>query len=236
MSYSIILTPLQRVGIFLIMLEMYKSLHYPFELPELPYEFNDLEPSIDSKTMEIHHGKHHATYLTKLNTALEQHPDLHAKSLAELLLEIETLPESIKQAVVNNGGGHANHLLFWDIMTKNQTTQPSEEFTTALHETFGGFEAFKKKFTEEGLNRFGSGWVWLSLDGDGKNLHIGNTPNQNSPLLEQHIPILGLDVWEHAYYLNYQNRRADYIQAWWNVVNWEKVSQYFNTYKDKTLI
>lgn len=197
-----------------------------YKLPELPYEYDALEPHIDARTMEIHHDKHHATYVEKLNTALEAHKELIGnQSIEALLSNIEQLPEEIQDAVVNNGGGHANHSLFWEIMSPNGGGEPEGELLGAIEEAFGSFEKFKEKFNEAAKGRFGSGWAWLVVHA-GK-LKIHSTANQNSPLMEGKTPILGLDVWEHAYYLNYQNRRPDYIDAWWNVVNWSKVSDNF---------
>jgi Fe-Mn family superoxide dismutase len=193
-----------------------------FTLPSLPYAFNALEPHIDARTMEIHHGKHHQTYVNNLNAALESHADLQGKSLEELLQSIDSLPEAIRTAVRNNGGGHWNHTLFWEIMSANGGS-PSSELAAAIDSAFGSLDAFKEAFAKAGTGRFGSGWAWLIVDGDGK-LSITSTPNQDNPLMEGKTAILGLDVWEHAYYLNYQNRRPDYIKAWWNVVNWAEVS------------
>lgn len=197
-----------------------------YNLPELGYEFNALEPHIDAKTMEIHYSKHHAAYLEKLNAALEPHQELIGSQTIEALLSnIEQLPEDIQDAVVNNGGGHANHSLFWRIMSAKGGGEPKGELAKAIDDQFGNFGSFKKEFSEAAKTRFGSGWAWLVMHAD--KLKIYSTPNQNSPLLEGKTPILGLDVWEHAYYLNYQNRRPDYIEAWWNVVNWDEVNKNF---------
>ncbi len=193
-------------------------------LPDLPYAYDALEPHVDARTMEIHHTKHHQGYVNKLNAALEGHADLQAKSIEDLLRGIDAVPESIRTAVRNNGGGHANHSLFWTIMSPNGGGTPSGRLAEAIDATFGSFEAFKKTFSEAAGNRFGSGWAWLVVDGDGK-LQVYSTANQDSPYMQGHTPILGLDVWEHAYYLHYQNRRPDYIQAWWNVVNWDAVAK-----------
>lgn len=199
-----------------------------FTLPDLPYPPNALEPHIDARTMEIHHGKHHATYVSKLNAAIESHPELQGKSLEELLANnCAIVPEASRTAVRNNGGGHANHSLFWQIMGPGKGGKPVGSLASAIETTFGSFESFKEKFSNEAANRFGSGWAWLALNGSG-NLEVFSTPNQDSPLMEGKRPILGLDVWEHAYYLHYQNRRPDYIAAWWNVVNWEAVEKLFN--------
>lgn len=192
-----------------------------YSLPDLPYAKDALEPHIDAKTMEIHHGKHHAGYVAKLNAALEGHDDLAAKSVEDLMSGLADVPESIRGAVRNNGGGHANHTLFWTIMSPNGGGEPTGELAEAINSTFGSLDAFKEEFANAAATRFGSGWAWLSVDG-GK-LVVESTPNQDTPLSEGRTPILGLDVWEHAYYLNYQNRRPDYIGAFWNVVNWEEV-------------
>ncbi|MCS7296796.1 MAG: superoxide dismutase [Bacteroidia bacterium] len=200
-----------------------------FILPNLPYPYNALEPHIDAMTMEIHHQKHHGTYLANLKSALEKYPEWAAKSLEEILSNLSKLPEEIRTAVRNNGGGHWNHSFFWPIMTPTSSGKPIGELAQALEATFGGFEAFKEKFTAAALGRFGSGWAWLVWR-EGK-LEIGSTPNQDNPLMDisefRGKPILGLDVWEHAYYLKYQNRRADYIKAWWNIVNWEEAERHF---------
>ncbi|MEZ4666666.1 MAG: superoxide dismutase [Anaerolineae bacterium] len=195
-----------------------------FELPQLPYAANALEPHIDARTMEIHHGKHHNAYVTNLNKALESYPDLQSKSLDELLKSLESLPEAIRTAVRNNGGGHANHTLFWQIMGPGKGGEPSGDLAAAINAAFGSFAAFKEKFAAAGAGRFGSGWAWLIAEKGGA-VSITSTPNQDTPVMEGKTPILGLDVWEHAYYLNYQNRRPDYIAAWWNVVNWDEVAK-----------
>lgn len=201
------------------------------ELPALPYDTNALEPHIDARTMEIHHGKHHNAYVTKLNDALEGHPDLQSKSIEDLIGDLNSVPEAIRGAVRNNGGGHANHSLFWRILSPQGGGEPSGDLADAIQECFGGFDAFKEKFSNAAATRFGSGWAWLSVKADGK-LCCCSTPNQDSPLMKGVVecvgtPILGLDVWEHAYYLNYQNRRPDYIAAWWNVVNWKNVEELY---------
>ena len=193
------------------------------KLPELPYSFDALEPHIDAKTMEIHHGKHHATYVNNLNAALEPHSELQKKSIAELLADLNKVPEGIRTAVRNNGGGHSNHSLFWKVMKKGGGGEPKGDLAQAIKSTFGSFAAFQEKFSGAAKTRFGSGWAWLYVSG-GK-LVVGSTPNQDSPLMEGGTPILGLDVWEHAYYLNYQNRRPDYVGAWWNLVNWDQVAE-----------
>ena len=200
------------------------------ELPKLPYDYNALEPHIDAKTMEIHHSKHHGGYVNKLNNALEQSPELKDKTVEELLSDLNSIPESIRTAVRNNGGGHANHSLFWPCMSPDGGGNPSGELGAAIDSAFGGFDSFKEQFANAAATRFGSGWAWLCVD-TGGNLKITSTPNQDSPVSEGLEPILGLDVWEHAYYLNYQNRRPDYIDAWWNVVNWEQVAKNFSSAK-----
>jgi Fe-Mn family superoxide dismutase len=199
-----------------------------FSLPPLPYPFDALEPYIDKLTMEIHHGKHHQTYVTNLNKALESAPDLANKTIEELLANFcAIVPESIRTAVRNNGGGHVNHSMFWEIMGPNAGGAPIGNLAQAINSTFGSFESFKEKFTAAALGRFGSGWAWLVKNPDGK-LDIISTANQDSPLMEAKFPVMGLDVWEHAYYLKYQNRRADYVAAWWNVVNWKAIEERFN--------
>jgi Fe-Mn family superoxide dismutase len=195
-------------------------------VPPLPYDYTALEPHIDEQTMRIHHDKHHAAYVTNLNAALEKAPDLQQKSIEELLQGINSVPEEIKTAVRNNGGGHHNHTMFWEIMGPGKGGTPSGALGEAITSSFGTFDSFKEQFAKGGVGRFGSGWVWL-IDAGGK-LAIESTANQDSPLMEGKKAILGLDVWEHAYYLKYQNRRPDYITAWWNVVNWDAVSQRFS--------
>lgn len=198
-----------------------------FTLPELPYAPAALEPYIDKATMEIHHGKHHGTYVTNLNKAIESAPDLAGKSLDELLANgLAAVPENIKTAVRNNGGGHWNHSLFWELMAPGAGGSPSGELAKAIEAKFGGVDKFKEAFTAAGLGRFGSGWAWLIAAKDGS-VEVVSTPNQDNPLMEGKTAILGLDVWEHAYYLKYQNRRADYINSWWSVVNWPKVEELY---------
>jgi len=199
---------------------------YPFKLPELPYPKDALEPYIDAQTMDIHHGKHHAGYVNNLNAALEKHPEIQSWSLEDLLTRIAQVPEDIRTAVRNNGGGHHNHALFWDILTPGGAREPSGRLAEAIAATFGSFDELKTKMTQAGITRFGSGWSWLVKD-QGGNLHIYSTANQDSPLMEGHTPLLGIDVWEHAYYLKYQNRRPDYLAAIWNVINWDKVASRF---------
>lgn len=196
-----------------------------FQLPPLPYSADALAPHIDARTMEIHHGKHHNGYVTNLNKALESAPDLASKSIEELLAnECAAVPEQIRTAVRNNGGGHANHSLFWKIMAPKGGGKPSGDVAGKIEEAFGSFDSFKEKFNNAAATRFGSGWAWLVQDGSGK-MQVYSTPNQDSPLMQGHTPIMGLDVWEHAYYLNYQNRRPDYVSAWWNVVNWDQIAE-----------
>ena len=191
-------------------------------VPPLPYAFDALEPYIDAKTMEIHHDKHHGAYVTNLNAALDKHPDLKGKSVEDLLRSLNSIPEDIRTAVRNNAGGHDNHTMFWRIMKKGGGGQPSGKIADVIKQ-MGGFDAFKEKFNDNGLKRFGSGWTWLVAKG-GK-YELISTPNQDSPLLEGGFPIMGNDVWEHAYYLKYQNRRGDYLKEWWNVVNWDEINQ-----------
>ena len=195
---------------------------YPFALPDLAYAHDALEPHIDARTMEIHHGKHHAAYTSKLNAALEGHPDLHDKSAEELLAGLDSLPDSIQGAVRNNGGGYVNHALFWDVMTPGGAGAPSGDLAAAIDTTFSSLDDFKAKFEGNAAGQFGSGWGWLCVDADG-NLQCFSTANQDSPVMQGMTAILGVDVWEHAYYLNYQNRRPDYLAAFWNVVNWDIV-------------
>ncbi len=203
----------------------------PFELPKLPYDINALEPHIDAKTMGIHHGKHHQAYVNNLNAALEGHQDLQAKSALELVADLDSVPESIRGAVRNHGGGHVNHTLFWTVMSPNGGGAPSGGLADSINESFGSFDAFKAEFSKAAATVFGSGWAWLCVGGDGK-LFVTKSANQDNPISDgSGIPILGLDVWEHAYYLEYQNRRPDYIEAWWNVVNWNRVAGYYTTIK-----
>ncbi len=197
-----------------------------FNLPPLPYAEDALEPYIDARTMGIHHDKHHAGYTNNLNNALSGHPDLAGKSVEELVGSLNSLPESIRAAVRNNGGGYANHSLFWTIMAPGAGGAPTGDLASAIDKAFGSFDSFKETFSKAAATRFGSGWAWLYVDASGK-LAVTSTPNQDTPLMEGGKPILGLDVWEHAYYLNYQNRRPDYIAAWWNVVNWNAVAEYY---------
>ena len=196
----------------------------PFTLPALPYAYDALEPHIDARTMEIHHSKHHQAYVNNLNAALEKAPQLEGKSLDDLMRGINSVPETVRTAVRNNGGGHWNHSKFWTWMAPNAGGAPTGKAADAINAAFGSFDAFKEQWGKAGAGRFGSGWVWLLKDGS--KLSIASTPNQDNPLMEgKSAPILGLDVWEHAYYLKYQNRRPDYIGAWWNVVNWAEVNK-----------
>ena len=192
------------------------------ELPSLPYDFDALAPHIDEQTMRIHHGKHHAAYIAKLNGALEGHADLQGKTVDELIANLDALPEGIRGAVRNNGGGHANHTLFWQVMTPNGGA-PSGAIADAINGSFGSFDTLKEQFAAAAMGRFGSGWAWVVADGTA--LSIESSPNQDSPAMSGKKAVLGIDVWEHAYYLNYQNRRPDYIAAWWNVVNWAEVNR-----------
>jgi superoxide dismutase, Fe-Mn family len=195
------------------------------ELPPLPYDFSALEPHIDTQTMQIHHGKHHQAYVTNLNAALEKHPELQNKSAEDLLRNLGSVPEDIRTAVRNNGGGHVNHTMFWKMMAPNAGGAPTGPVAEAIKSSFGSVDAFKDQFAKAGAGRFGSGWAWL-IDTNGK-LSIESTANQDNPISDGKKPILGVDVWEHAYYLKYQNRRPDYISAWWNVVNWAEVNRLF---------
>ena len=199
---------------------------HPFQLPELGYDHDALEPHVDARTMEIHHGKHHQGYTNKLNGALESHPELHAYTAEQLLMALGPLPEDIQGAVRNNGGGYVNHKLFWEVMTPGGAEAPSGDLATAIDGAFGSLDAFKSKFVATAGAQFGSGWGWLCVNPFG-DLACFSTPNQDSPLMMGHTPILGVDVWEHAYYLNYQNRRPDYLDAWWNLVNWDVVGAKF---------
>lgn len=200
-----------------------------YELPELPYAYDALEPHIDKETMNIHHTKHHNTYVTNVNNALADHSDLQGKSVEELIANLDAVPEAIRTAVRNNGGGHANHSLFWQILSPNGGGNPTGELASAIDAKFGSFDAFKEEFAKAATTRFGSGWAWLSV-ANGE-LEVSSTANQDSPIMEGKTPLLGLDVWEHAYYLNYQNRRPDYIGSFWNVVNWDEVSKRFSAAK-----
>jgi Fe-Mn family superoxide dismutase len=193
------------------------------ELAPLPYDYNALEPHVDEQTMRIHHGKHHATYVTNLNAALEKAPELQAKSAEDLITNLAAVPEAIRTAVRNNGGGHVNHTMFWRLMAPNAGGAPKGDIAAIIANQFGGFDKFREEFKKAALGRFGSGWAWLVKAGDA--FAIESTANQDSPIMDGKKAIFGLDVWEHAYYLKYQNRRADYIDAWWNVVNWDEINQ-----------
>jgi Fe-Mn family superoxide dismutase len=194
-----------------------------YEVPPLPYDYKALEPHIDEQTMRLHHDKHHAAYVNNLNTALEKAPELQNKTVEEILRNVSSVPEAIRTAVQNNGGGHANHSMFWKIMKPNGGGNPTGAIAKAIDDKLGGFQAFKEKFNDNGAKRFGSGWTWLTLKGS--NLELVSSANQDSPLMQGAIPIMGNDVWEHAYYLKYQNRRPEYLAAWWNVVNWDEVNR-----------
>jgi superoxide dismutase, Fe-Mn family len=202
----------------------------PHTLPALPYAFDALEPHIDAQTMQIHHGKHHQAYVNNLNAALDKHSSLHEKALEALLADLNSVPDDVRNAVRNNGGGHWNHSLFWTLMAPSGGGDPTGALGTAISSTFGGFDKFKEQFAAAGVSRFGSGWAWLTRKGSA--LSIVSTPNQDNPLMDGVAArdiLLGLDVWEHAYYLKYQNRRPDYIGAWWNVVNWKAVSDRYGS-------
>ncbi len=207
-----------------------------FELPDLPYEYNALEPHIDEETMKLHHTKHHKTYVDKLNAALEKHKghegheDFSKKTIQEILRHVHDVPDDIRQAVINNGGGHANHSLFWELMSPDGGGEPKGEVGKAIEEKFGSFDAFKEEFKNTALGRFGSGWAWLVVNQEGE-LELMNTLNQDSPLMDGKDPVLGLDVWEHAYYLKYQNRRPEYVDAFFNVVNWNQVEHLYKEAK-----
>jgi Fe-Mn family superoxide dismutase len=199
-----------------------------FKLPELPYEYGALEPYIDKETMRLHHTKHHAAYISNLNKLLEDRTELKEKSIENLLKNFGGLPKNIKQGIANHGGGHSNHSLFWKIMTPNSTKEPDGELAEAINSTFGGLSQFKEKFTDKAMSVFGSGWAFLILEPKGK-LSLKRHSFQNSPLMSGNTPLLGIDVWEHAYYLKYQNRKVEYIKAWWNVVNWKEVTNRFKS-------
>jgi Fe-Mn family superoxide dismutase len=194
-----------------------------YELPPLPYDYNALEPHIDEQTMRIHHDKHHAAYVAKLNGALEGHTDLAAKSVDDVIADLAAVPEAVRGAVRNNGGGHANHTMFWQIMAPGGGGAPTGKVADAIASAFGSYDGFQEKFAAAAATRFGSGWAWL-ID-DGNTLAVESTPNQDTPVMDGRKPILGIDVWEHAYYLNYQNRRPDYVAAWFNVINWDEVNR-----------
>jgi Fe-Mn family superoxide dismutase len=201
-----------------------------YTLPPLPYDYAALEPHIDAKTMEIHYTKHHQTYITNLNNALKDHPGLQGKTIEDLISHLDAVPEAIRAAVRNNGGGHANHSLFWQLMKPGGGGEPTGALAQAITAELGGFPAFKEAFGKAGLTRFGSGWAWLIAGKDGK-LSVTSSPNQDSPIMDGFTPLLGVDVWEHAYYLKYQNRRADYITAWWNTLNWDEIGRRYSAAK-----
>lgn len=197
-----------------------------YQLPPLPYAYDALEPTIDEETMHLHHDKHHQAYVNNLNAAIEKHPELGSKSAEELIRDLNSVPEDIRAAVRNNGGGHVNHTMFWEIMSPNGGGEPTGPIAAAINETFGSFDNFKQQFNDAGTKRFGSGWAWLVRGRDGK-LAVVSTANQDNPLSDGAWPVFGNDVWEHAYYLKYQNRRPEYLGAWWNVINWDAVNQRF---------
>jgi Fe-Mn family superoxide dismutase len=199
---------------------------YPFQLPDLPYAFDALEPHIDARTMEIHHDRHHKGYTDKLNAAIEKHPDWQDRSISDILRSIDRVPEDIRTAVRNNGGGYVNHDMFWKIMSPDGGGEPSGELADAIGSKFGSFSQFKEKLTGTASSQFGSGWGWLVLVDGG--IEVYSTPNQDSPYMKGHVPLLGVDVWEHAYYLKYQNKRDDYLNAWWNVVDWGAVAERYS--------
>jgi superoxide dismutase, Fe-Mn family len=209
---------------FAVSLPGQEEMTMAFEVPALPYDYNALEPYIDEQTMHLHHDKHHQAYVTNLNNALQGQGQLESMSAEDLLRNINSVPEGIRTAVRNNGGGHVNHSMFWAIMKPNGGGEPSGDLASAINSTFGSFDAFKTQFNDAGAKRFGSGWAWLVMDNGGK-LSVISTANQDSPLMDGLHPIMGNDVWEHAYYLKYQNRRPDYLAAWWNVVNWDEVAK-----------
>lgn len=198
---------------------------YPFTLPPLPYPYDALQPYISKETMEYHHDKHHQAYVDNLNAALKDHPELHKLEIDELLRQITKVPEAIRQAVINNGGGHYNHTMFWEIMKPGGSKEPKGALADAI-KALGGLEQLKQMVNDAGLKRFGSGWAWLAVDGG--HLKVISTPNQDCPLMNNQYPVLGVDVWEHAYYIDYRNRRGDYLKAWWNVVNWDEVAKRFD--------
>ena len=202
----------------------------PFTVPDLPYAYDVLEPTIDKETMTLHHDKHHAAYVNNLNAAIEKHPELGSKSAEDLIKNLTAVPDDIRNAVRNNGGGHVNHSMFWTIMGPNAGGAPAGPLADAIKSTFGDLETFKTQFNDAGVKQFGSGWAWLVLTADGK-LQITSTPNQDNPMSAGQYPVMGNDVWEHAYYLKYQNRRADYLKEWWNVVSWPEVNQRFQSGK-----
>ncbi len=206
---------------------LFQAWKYPFELPKLPYAYNALEPHIDTETMTIHHTKHHQGYVNNLNAALEKHADLQSMTIEELLINLNSLPAEVKTAIQNNGGGHFNHSMFWELLTPKSEGKPSGVLLEAINSAFGSFEAFQEEFNKAAKTRFGSGWAWLSLDASNK-LVVTSSANQDCPLSDGLRPVLGLDVWEHAYYLQYQNRRPEYIAAWWSILNWAKIAENYD--------
>jgi Fe-Mn family superoxide dismutase len=202
------------------------NLTYPYQLPELGYSYDALEPHIDARTMEIHHTKHHNGYVNNLNAALEQVDDLKGKDLTQILMELDSVPEVVRTAVRNNGGGHLNHALFWQCIQPGGATGPGGDLKSAMNASFGSLDQFKEQFKKAAMTRFGSGWAWLVMNGSG-GLEICSTPNQDTPVMDGNVPILGIDVWEHAYYLKYQNRRNEYVDQFWNLVNWDVVSRFY---------
>jgi superoxide dismutase, Fe-Mn family len=212
-------------------IELETSMAFPHPLPDLGYSYDALEPHIDARTMEIHHQKHHQAYTDKLNAALKDHPDLQGYTVEQLLRGISALPDAVRGAVRNHGGGYANHALFWEVIAPGGSTSPSGDLAQEIDQDLGGFDRFREKFTAAAGGQFGSGWGWLTVSPFGK-LHVTATANQDSPMMEGHTPILGVDVWEHAYYLKYQNRRPDYLSAFWNVVNWDAVQVRFEAVKE----
>lgn len=215
----------KKQGIFMKK-QVFEALTYPYSLPDLPYEYDALEPHFDEQTMNIHHTKHHQAYVNNLNAALEKHPELHKKTLVELIADLNSVPADIRDAVRNHGGGHFNHTRFWEWLSPQGGGLPQATLLEAIELNFGSFESFKEIFNKAALSRFGSGWAWLCVNKD-KKLVVASSLNQDSPLSEGLIPVLGLDVWEHAYYLLYQNRRPDYISAWWNIINWDVALDYY---------
>ena len=212
---------------------IYSGISYPYSVPPLPYEYSDLEPHIDTRTMTVHHDKHHKAYVDKLNDAIKPYPELHKKTLAYLLKNLDKVPEAIRKTVRDNGGGHFNHSLFWRYMSPKAGGQPKGELLTAIQKTFGSFKSFQEQFDQAAKTVFGSGWAWLCLTKE-KTLLITTTANQDTPFSDDMVPLLGLDVWEHAYYLKYTNQRVEYITAWWQVVNWPYVEKIFNIYNSSS--
>lgn len=215
-----------------VVMENREQFKYPYKLPEMGYTYDALEPHIDALTMEIHYTKHHGGYVNNLNSALEKYPYLHGHYLEDLLMSLSALPSDIAESVRNNGGGHLNHTIWWQILTPGGSKTPTGELLQEINKTFGGFDSFKEQFNKAAMSRFGSGWAWLVLDRFGK-LHIISTPNQDNPIMQNLLPIFGVDVWEHSYYLKYQNRRADYLNAVWNVLNWDVIEKRYQEMKKR---